>query len=192
MESIRSFISVEIPEKVKSRMLEVKKELVPLTPYIRWVRPESMHLTLKFLGDIDPSQVEPVSACIEEVVKGVWPFEVKVGGAGVFPNSRYPRVLWIGIVEGQEQLSSICRGLEEGLKKQGFKPESRPFRPHLTLGRFKDGRKAGRALSREMLEQAATWEEGFAVNGVKLMRSQLHPSGAIYTVLKECTLSGET
>lgn len=188
MQNIRSFISVEVPEKVKSRMMEVKKELAPLDPYIRWVRPEGIHLTLKFLGNIDPSQEEAVSTCIKGVVKDVRPFAVKLSGAGVFPNNRYPRVLWIGIIEGQEQLSSIYQGLEEGLKRQGFKPESRPFRPHLTLGRFRDGGKAGRVLSQEMLERAAAWEESFTVDEVKLMRSQLHPSGAVYTVLKACPL----
>lgn len=189
MENIRTFIAVEIPENVKSRMAEARKACRLLDPYTRWVRIEGIHLTLKFLGNIELSQVEPVSDCIHEAVKGVKPFTVKIGGAGVFPNPRYPRVLWIGITEGLEQLSNIYEVLEDELKWLGFEPESRPFHPHLTLGRFRDGRKAGRALKQEMLEKAAPWEESFTVEGVNLIRSQLHPSGAVYTVLKECPLS---
>lgn len=190
MEMLRSFIAVEIPENVKSRMAEARNAFRPLDPYIRWVRAEGVHLTLKFLGDIDPAQVAPVSASIEQAVKDMRHFTVKISGAGVFPNLKYPRVLWVGIVQGGSELSAIYQNLEGLLKELGFEPESRPFQPHLTLGRFRDGRQAGRLLTQEMLQKGGAWEESFTVSQVRLMRSQLHPSGAIYTVLKECTLSG--
>jgi 2'-5' RNA ligase len=189
MDKIRSFIAVEVPDEVKSLMAETKACFHPLDPHIRWVKIEGVHLTLKFLGNIERSQIEPISECLREAVAGQRPFEVRAEGAGVFPNMRYPRVLWVGLSEGLDELSSIHDKLEEKLAGLGFEPESRPFNPHLTLGRFRDGRRAGRAISLEMFDKAAQLAESFMVHRVLLMRSQLYPAGAVYTVLKEQMLS---
>lgn len=190
LESIRSFIAVELPPRVKSGLLEARNIFDALDRHVRWVRPEGMHLTLKFLGNIEPKQVDPVSARIEEAVNEMGPFQVTVQGAGVFPNLRNPRVLWVGLTEGQEYLSTIYKNLQKGLKREGFKPESRPYRPHLTLGRFRDGRKAGGILDEGLLESAAHLKESFTVDRINLIRSQLNPSGAVYTLLSEHPLIG--
>ena len=189
-EKIRSFIAVKVPQNVKSLMTDAMAAFHDLDPYVRWVKIEGVHLTLKFLGNIETSQMEPVSECINEAVEGQRPFRVTVGGTGVFPNIRNPRVLWIGLSEDRDELSLIYEKLESKLKGLGFEPETRPFNPHLTLGRFRDSRKGGRVINGEMLEKAAPGPESFMVDRVFLMRSRLHPAGAKYTVLKEQMLSG--
>lgn len=159
---------------------------------VRWVRPEGIHLTLKFLGDVNPSDMQSVHQVILETVPRFSPFSFSVGGLGCFPNVRHPRVIWIGVEERSGELAALTEELEQAFAVQGFERENRRFHPHLTLGRIRRG--VGQA-ERRAIGETLDRVEGFTlgdvrVNEVCLFRSELKPSGAVYTRLLTAQLEG--
>jgi 2'-5' RNA ligase len=190
MDDIRSFIAVEIPPDLKSRMDELQRELRRTGADVKWVRPEGIHLTLKFLGSIHPDDVERISQSIAPAIAGWEPFEVRVQGMGCFPNPRNPRVVWLGMDRGKEVLASLQKAVEEKAAELSFPPENRPFSPHLTLGRVRSAR--GRGELAQAIEKYRGTEVGtFQVREVFLFRSELFPSGAVYTKLGEFPMRKE-
>jgi RNA 2',3'-cyclic 3'-phosphodiesterase len=184
MDDIRSFIAIEIPLSLKSRMEEVQRNLRHTDADVKWVRPEAIHLTLKFLGSIRQEDVERISHALAPVVAQVESFEVRVQGMGCFPNPRNPRVVWLGVDRGKEALASLQRAIEQKMAELSFPPEDRPFSPHLTMGRVRSPR--GRVGLSQALEKHQGVEIGtFRAQGVILFRSELRPSGAVYTKLSE-------
>lgn len=153
-----------------------------------WVRPESIHLTLKFLGEIDDAKALKVSAELQKAAEGIGPFNLEVGGVGCFPNARAPKVVWAGIKESVE-LSKLQKKIDERLSSIGFEAEKRPFTPHLTLCRIKSAEE-GRALGR-LVTEAASGEQAkaaFTAGSFVFMKSVLKPSGAEHTAIKEFAL----
>ena len=154
---------------------------------MRWVNPEKIHLTLKFFGNIEESRIEPIFKSIEEPIRNTLPFSLEVRGVGAFPHLRNPRVIWMGLVERREVLVSFQKQIETQLEKIGFQSEDRPFHPHLTLGRTKSSRGKDELAGR--MEKYKEEEFGdFQVERVILFRSDLKPSGPIYTALRELRL----
>jgi len=148
---------------------------------VKWVRPEAVHLTLKFLDEIDSSQVERVKQAMMEAAAGHRPFDLRVSDIGGFPSLRSPRVIWAGISVGAE-LGLLQADLEDRLVREGFKRENRPFAPHLTLGRIRSGRDMDRAL--DILRESAGQVFGKAeIREIVLMESRLLPKGAEYSSL---------
>jgi 2'-5' RNA ligase len=143
MDDIRSFIAVEVPQALKSRMDELQRELRRTDADVKWVRPEAIHLTLKFLGSIRQDDVERISQSIGPAIEGWVPFEVRVQGMGCFPNPRNPRVVWVGMDRGREILTSLQQAVEKKMAELSFPPEDRPFSPHLTLGRVRSSKGKG-------------------------------------------------
>ena len=190
MDDIRSFIAIELPQPLKSRMDEVQRELCRTEADVKWVRPEGIHLTLKFLGSIRRDDVERISQSIAPAIAGWEPFEVRVQGMGCFPNPRNPRVVWLGMERGREMLASLQKTLEEKMAELSFPPEDRPFSPHLTLGRARSPRGRG-DLARAIEKHRETEVGTFQVREVFLFRSELRPSGAVYTKLGEFPLRKE-
>lgn len=186
MAGIRSFIAIDLPTKIQTRLDKVSTQLqerledVP----VRWVPVENIHLTLKFLGDVSESNLEVLKDVLRTVAANYDKFEISIGGMGAFPQARRPRVIWIGI-ESPPELASIQRNIESETVHLGYARERRPFSPHLTLARVSRG--AGARDVRKVAEVLNSFKVGFLgvarVEAVRLYRSELQPGGAIYTGL---------
>jgi len=137
---IRSFIAIDIPEDTREKITAVQELLKRSRAGVRWVRPTSIHLTLKFLGNIHPTQVDEIAAAAAQVVVDEPPISLCPADLGCFPSHRKPRVIWVGLRGEVERLVNIQAGLERALEPLGFAQEGRGFRPHLTIGRVKDRR----------------------------------------------------
>jgi 2'-5' RNA ligase len=182
---IRSFIAIHLPEELIARISGFQDRLKRMKGDIRWVHPEAMHLTLKFLGDVDSGQMESIFANMAEAGKSVSPFDLTVRGTGVFPDIRRPRILWLGI-ESPVELIQLTHTLNDLLGSLGFKPEEREFHPHLTLGRVRS-LQGTEPVIRTMMDSGFTGES-FTVKSIFLMKSDLKPSGPEYTILQSIQL----
>ena len=194
MEQIRAFIAVELPPAVREAVEGVVRELRSgIGDGVRWVRPEGVHLTLKFLGDIDAGSVPTISEALDRCAASAAPFDLFLEGVGVFPNARRPRVIWIGLGGALEPLLALQQSVERELEELGFASERRPFTPHLTLGRVRDGVRASqvRGVSEAIAATTVERRAELPVREVSLMQSDLRPSGAVYTRLYAATLGGE-
>ena len=186
---IRSFLAIELPKLILKKIEEVQRDLRSTRADVRWVNPEKIHLTLKFFGNIEESRIDPIFKSIEEPIRNTPPYSIEVKGVGAFPQLRNPRVIWIGLVNGKEILTSFQKQIETQLEKIGFQTENRPFHPHLTLGRMKSSR--GKEEMVERMEKHREEEFGdFQVERVILFKSDLKPSGPVYTLLREMKLGG--
>ena len=191
--TLRVFIATAISGEAHQALEQVIDGLrLELPSGVTWVRPEGIHLTLKFLGNV---KREPLSRLQEAVASGVIahsPFRLRLSGAGVFPNRRRPRVLWAGVQGELEALGGLRQMVEDAAVRVGFPPEGRPFSPHLTLGRVR--RDASEALLERISAAVAAVDLPYSgpwqVRSVQTMRSILHPTGAEYTVLESAPLSG--
>jgi len=191
MSLLRAFIAVEIPQEIHKA---IGNETAPLRAalnksLVRWVPTENMHLTLKFLGDTSPVNVDLLAQMLS-VEAGQHPaFEIQFRGLGVFPNPKRPHVIWIGI-QAPEELAALQRGIEAAADKLGYPPEKRSFSPHLTIGRVKQNiNSGGMQKVRAALEGIKVGTLGAApVNAVHLFKSDLKPSGAVYTCLHSALL----
>lgn len=180
--TFRAFVAVPIPDAVAVFLQQVQARLHFPGRNIRWVATENIHLTLKFLGDIDPSRVPAVAAQMDAAAGMTPSFSLKAGGVGVFPNLRHARVLWVGLTGDLQRLKAIQATLESALESLGFGRESRDFHAHLTIGRTRqriDAKKIGASL--EPLKDAAS--DSFRVDRLVLFKSVLKPAGAEYTLL---------
>jgi 2'-5' RNA ligase len=187
--NVRSFIAIELPESVRSALSGIQRELKKSGADVRWVRPENIHLTLKFLGTIEESMVRNITDILQKACGKYSAFTLTLSGAGAFPHARAPRVVWVG-TEENGALVDLQRDIEEGLASLGFDQERRTFAAHLTLGRFKSPR--GKQTLMETLETYRERELGsLEVGSISLMKSDLGPAGAKYTKLAEIRLGKE-
>jgi 2'-5' RNA ligase len=195
MSTLRTFIAIELDEELQANLKRVQDLLRDQLPPrdIRWVRPDGIHLTLKFLGDIPASRLDEIKIALARAAAEVGPFTFTVAGVGCFPNSRQPRVVWVGLHEPTGALARLRDAVEAYVAPLGFPTERRPFSPHLTLGRVQ--RHASRSEVREIGQVVASREIGvldeMTVTAVCHIKSDLRPSGAVYTTLFEAKL-GET
>ncbi|MFH1382951.1 MAG: RNA 2',3'-cyclic phosphodiesterase [Chloroflexota bacterium] len=189
MEQIRSFIAIELPGEVKEKLTQLQRQLKRNQSWIKWVGPAGIHLTLKFLGNIDAGKVEEVLLAMEEAAQDIPAFRLEVKDTGVFPNLNRVQVVWVGLSGELDKLSRLQQQLEANLAQLGFAVEERSFTPHLTIARLRnDASPAERqALGRVV---TGTKFEGGIINVValSLMRSQLTREGAIYTRVGEVRL----
>ena len=191
MSLLRAFIAVEIPTKIHK---EIERQTAPLrvvlsTSLVRWVPTSNIHITLKFLGDISVTQVDKLAQILNAEASQHSVFEIQFGGLGVFPNPKRPRVLWVGI-QAPAELEALQSQLEAAVAKLGFPVEKRPFSPHLTIGRVKqhvsptDIQKIRTALEETKVGALGT----STVTAVHLFKSELKPTGAVYTRLHSAPL----
>ena len=187
MARIRSFIAIELSPDIIGGIAGIQERLRSSGADVRWVKPDGIHLTLKFLGDIEEGDVDNIANCMKSSADGTSPFTVEIKEVGTFPNLRNPRVLWVGVTENSS-LSVLQSKIEKTLKGIGFPRENRPFRPHLTMGRVKSPKLKDKLI--EALEKERTQELGtMPVEELILFRSDLRPGGAIYTRLRTVNLS---
>ena len=192
-QTIRSFIAIELPEAVKTGLQQLQTELtLPQYSFVKCVSPEGIHLTLKFLGNIPAQKVADITIVMEQASQGVNPFQLRLTEVGAFPNMRRPRVVWVGIKGEIDKLIAWQQRLDNGLVPLGFAKEERPFTPHLTLARLRencspaDKLRFGETLAGSHVEV----DYDFTVASLNLMRSQLFPTGAVYSRLAEVKLKG--
>jgi len=185
---IRSFIAIDFPEETRTALEDVQKRLKQSGAGVRWVKPGSIHLTLKFLGNIHPAQVEDIALAVAQEVRDEPPITLGAAGLGAFPSRRKPRVIWIGMEGEVQRLTRIQARVENALEPFGFVREKRPFQPHLTIGRVKDRRKL-QALIDAMAELKIPEFDSFDVTEIILYKSDLRPTGAIYTKLHRMSLA---
>ena len=186
MRLLRAFIAVEIPPEIHKA---IESKTAPLraalnTSPVRWVPTGNIHLTLKFLGDVSPANIEILSQMLSVEVSQHQTFEMKFGRLGAFPNPRRPRVIWIGI-QAPDELEALQHGIESAAAKLGYLAEKRPFSPHLTIGRVKQNAgSTGAQKIRQALEDTKIGSLGSTrVTDVHLFKSDLKPAGAVYTKL---------
>jgi len=195
METVRTFIAIELNSAVLAQVSKLQSRLKDevLPGFVRWVRPEGIHLTLKFLGDVQEDKLDDIAQALRAASAAHTPFSLHIAGMGCFPNPRRPRVIWLGVREPGGTLERLQQDVERAISPLGYPPERRSFSPHLTLGRVKDGHSAADlAALGEYVTRAKVSIGQMEVTSIYLMRSDLRPSGAIYTALAAAALENRS
>lgn len=188
MEAVRAFIAIDIPPFAREKIAAIQNGFKALNLDVAWVHPANLHLTLKFLGAIDPERVPGINDRMASALSRVPGFSATLGEVGVFPSLDRPRVLWVGLENPEGSLVALQKNVERELADAGFPPDSKRFSPHLTFGRVKSSR--GTARLKSALKNVPQARSGpFGVSAVRLYKSQLTPKGSIYTVLGEFKLA---
>lgn len=178
---IRLFVCIEIPATIQHRLEHLQVQLRAVDTPVSWVKSTNIHLTLKFLGNVAESRVTRVVEAVKRTAGRTWPFSINISGTGCFPSARKPRILWVGIRNVPDSLSDLHTALEHNLLAEGIPREVKPFRPHLTIGRPRSPRNSEQLAG--LLAALDFAPESFAANEITLMRSDLNPTGSIYTAL---------
>ena len=183
---MRTFIAVELPEQIKKQIEVLQAPLKKTNAFVSWVKPGNIHITLKFLGEVPEEKIDEVFSATEAALRDVKGFKTNLKGMGAFPDLRRPRVIWVGAGKRGEELGDMAARIEDELKKIGYPKEKRKFSAHFTVGRVKSPKNIQTLM--EMVTSTDFETEDIEVNEVTVMRSQLHPAGAIYTPLKKIPL----
>lgn len=184
---MRTFIAIELGKEIKDKLSQIQEELKSAQGDISWVRPENIHLTLKFLGELEEAKIPEILHCLKELASKITPFIIRISGTGAFPGLKSPRVVWVGVKEDTGELARLAKTIENDLAKLGFPKENREFSSHLTLGRLRSGRNKDRLIQK--LEKIKVLELTQRISSITLFKSLLQPTGAIYQGLSEISLS---
>ena len=191
MEQVRSFIAIELPDELKLELVQLEGRLKSSNPpSVKWVDPDGIHLTLKFLGNVAADKIGKITKAMEEATRGIPSFNLKVRELGVFPNLRRVQVAWVGVQGEVDKLGQLQQRIESGLAPVGFAPESRKFSPHLTLARLRNQASLNERQSFGQLIATTKFEavHGIKVDAISLVRSQLTREGAIYSRISSVSL----
>ncbi len=196
-QTIRSFVAVELSDEAKDVLVRLQSRLKEVIPpkTLRWTPPKNIHLTLHFLGDVSRDVLEPATLALQDVATRISPFSLQLSNLGCFPNTRRPRIVWVGLSGDMQILVRLHKELGIQLQKGiGFQPESRPFKPHLTIGRVKKGIASHQLHTLGQLIDQQIPMIGHLVDlpveEVHFIRSDLKPDGPIYTRLAHGILKG--
>ena len=188
MTSIRTFIAIEIPEDIRNRIAILQSGIKGLGGKTTWVKPENMHLTLKFLGETEQSRIKNISNALADIVSLTNQFEIRFKGVGAFPNFSKPKVFWIGTEGDNNAFVELATKIDQQMSEVGFKPETRRFSAHLTIGRVWD--RMGIEPVINLLQQEKKFTPGeFVVKHVSFIKSELTRQGPIYTTLEKLKLN---
>lgn len=188
--TMRIFIAIEIPCDILGKISDILRVLKKGCPDVRWVRPESIHLTLKFLGNIDTERLATLDLELADLPN--LPLNLSIGRPGGFPNLKHPKIIHLGLEGNREELASLQQVIEKRCACAGFPKEVRGFSPHLTLGRIKGGRPANLTCLPELLAEIDTADlPPFKVDNIYIYESILKPTGATYRKLKTFALGGD-
>lgn len=184
---IRCFIAIEIPEPIQEQLVRIQGTLRKQISKASWVKPGNIHLTLKFLGDVDPEDIESIGKAVEGVTKHHHSFSLHIGGVGAFPNLARPRVIWVGVKFGAERVSTLAQDINLALSTRGFSLDAKKFNPHLTIARLKE--------KIDLKPYASQYRQYNRIHGaemtvdtISLIQSRLHSRGAIYSTLQSYSL----
>ena len=187
-ETIRAFIAIDLPAHIRSSLGEAQDILKSFGFRVRWVRPQNIHLTLKFLGNIDSNQIDKVIAAMARTADDFCGVSLFTKEIGVFPNIRRPRVIWAGLNGKLETLKNLQQTLDKHLGAVGFPEETRAFKAHLTLGRVKG--KIASAQMKTAIDKLKGFEsESFEIREIFLFKSELRPTGAVYSKVQRVAFS---
>ena len=190
---IRVFLAIELSSGVREKLFSIQQQLKTTLPPINWVRPESIHLTLKFLGYVEPSVVSQLLSALEPIGEKHEPFSVDVQGLGVFPQVKHPRIFWVGLTGNTQALQDLEFEIEAALEPLGFPPEEKTYHPHLTLARIKrENAKIGSALMESGVLESDQYLGTLTIDRFTLFQSDLDSSGATYTPLGTVVFSENT
>jgi 2'-5' RNA ligase len=182
---MRAFLGISISDELKRKILEIQKEFSSFD--IKFVEPENLHFNLKFFREISDEQVEELKKIIEEISKEYEPFEIEINGLGVFPSKNYIRVIWVGIKEGFNTITSMAESIQDSIESIGFLREEK-FVPHLTIGRVRTAR--NKEELKNLIEELENIEIGkMKVDAIRLFRSKLSPVGPVYDEVFNVKLS---
>jgi len=186
---MRAFIAIELPEKIKNSLAVLQEKLKSSQADVKWVEKNNIHLTLKFLGEVDENKISEVTTSLNKIALHTPSYQAIISSLGGFPKIDYPRVIWAGIGNGDQETKNIAKLIEENLEKIGFAKEERAFASHITLGRTRSGKnqkKLGELLKKMQVESSIA--ENFKVDKITLFKSQLSPKGPTYQAIKELSL----
>jgi len=190
-EQLRAFIAMELPVGLRKELARIQNTLKEEGPSpVKWVNPENIHLSLRFLGNIDGNVISKISGAIKEAAQGISPLHFELGGLGVFPDLRRVQVIWIGLDGDMERLSRLQKRIDMNLVSLGFMVESRPFKPHLTLARVSDRAASDerQGLGQLIISNQFKEDYRFNVDSIKLIKSHLTREGAIYSIISSVNL----
>ncbi|PYO00958.1 MAG: RNA 2',3'-cyclic phosphodiesterase [Candidatus Rokuibacteriota bacterium] len=185
---VRAFVAILLPDAVRAKLGAEIERLRACGRNVAWVASDNLHVTLKFLGHVEPSRLDDAVSALTVASAVVAPFDLDVAGLGAFPSSTRPRVLWAGLAEGADAAAKLARSIDSALAGHGFPPEDRPFAGHVTLGRVREPR-GDRELASALAASARQRFGRFTVDRVALMRSELSSRGAHYSILAALPLS---
>ena len=192
MNAVRAFIAIELPQVTRDALADLEARLNAHVPRgsVRWVKPDNIHLTLKFLGQVPTAQIDSITISLRHAVAGMHVFPFEVMGAGCFPDLRRPRVVWVGIDEHSGALHALQRAVELAVAPLGYPPEARTFQPHLTLGRAaRDLKPSDLHKLGEAVQSARVGLLGHVhADELVLFQSDLEAGGPTYTPLARVSL----
>jgi 2'-5' RNA ligase len=181
--NLRCFIAIDLSDQIKKELADLIEVLKKSEGDIKWIRPENLHLTLKFLGSTPEELIPKISESLSDIISSYRPFCIKIYGTGTFPGGKNPRVIWVG-TEGSETLEILKRDIEKAMSSFGYQEEDNDFRPHLTIGRVRS-RKGMIETSNRLGDFEGKDFGTLCVDRIKLMKSELRPKGAEYKCLYE-------
>lgn len=187
---MRTFIAIELPPEIKNSLSSLQEQLKKSGADVKWVQPQNIHLTLKFLGERDDKKIEKIMQILEETAKDKNLFEISISSVGAFPTINSPRVIWVGVDKGDTQIKEIAKDLEERIAKIGIPGEDRPFSSHITIGRMRSGLNRERLVKDldNLTHSFGQQTKRFLVTKITLFESILTSKGPIYEVLREASL----
>ena len=184
---MRTFIAVELPKEIRNHLSKIQEQLKSTGARVKWVEPKNIHLTLKFLGEINSQKLEKIIKILDDCVADKQSFPVSITSIGAFPKLNYPKVIWAGIDTGDKEIKEIVKLLDEKIQKIGIPKEERSFSSHITIGRVRTFENKDKLL--EELIKLGTNKEltgfEFSLSKITLFKSTLTSSGPIYEALKE-------
>jgi len=184
---IRAFIAAELPEPCRQEVAAFQSKLQRSGADVKWVETGNLHLTLKFLGEIDDNRVEPLKESLAGL-RSRSPFQIHLEGIGAFPKTTYPKVIWVGVNEGKEKLAELAQAVEKICSGLGFPPEERPFSPHLTIGRVRSQEQLA-PLIKQLQTAEFRAKTPAEIGKLTLFQSTLGPRGPVYRPLAEIPLT---
>jgi RNA 2',3'-cyclic 3'-phosphodiesterase len=192
--TLRTFVAVEMDEAIRRAAARWIEEFRTAAADVNWVKPQNMHLTVKFLGDVASDKIPQVCDTVARAVADIQPFELEIRGVGAFPNVKRPRNVWLGVGAGEERLADLAERIDAALKKIGFPREARGFHGHLTLGRIRHPSPGLSTLARLLPSNGTAGVAAgvVAVEEVVVFSSQLSRAGPTYEALSRAPLSGKT
>ncbi|NNG07337.1 MAG: RNA 2',3'-cyclic phosphodiesterase [Desulfobacteraceae bacterium] len=188
---IRSFLAFELPLEIKNIVARVSGELRQSTLNARWVKVDNIHLTLVFMGNIETEDIPAMGKGVQDVCQTHSPFDISLKGVGCFPNKHKPRVVWLGLDGDLEQMSTFRDALQKHLASFGIEEEKRKFKPHLTLGRFRKPKKMDVQQDQALSKHEDVSSSVCSLEELILFKSDLKPTGAVYTKLEAWPLTGD-
>ncbi len=189
---IRTFIAIDTPPEFKIQAEQIQNELGKINAPVKWEKSTKLHLTIKFLGDTDTGLKEKVESKLLEIVSNRRPFWLRYNGIGCFPNAKNPRIIWIGCNPLSSDLEILQKSIDDACADIGFEREKREFHPHITIGRLKIRSGKDRRVIPDLIKRMEniTFDAlENEVHSVLLMKSELHPDGSVYSILKQFSLT---